>query len=153
MHGYVEHAIGLDATAVSLDALEPPSLLALLERASFVNGNDQRFTARGKALTEVDARVLRFGSADGAAMYVGWLRAHGTDLLGSLTQGAHAPELPGSVAFSHDPCGSCTKDTFQYFVAWTRGPFVLSVLVGGPNAGPTSAASVTSSLDDTVKLK
>jgi len=145
--GYVIDVTRLDIAALSTDALDPPSLEALLAGAGFEAGAQRRFTARGKRLTEVVARVLRFRSADGAGAYLAWLRAHGADLLGARARAADPPRFPNAIAYSHGPSGCCTKDTFQYFAAWTRGSYALTLLVGGPGAGRQSAVPLAEELD------
>ena len=148
--GYVLHASTLDAPSLSADALDGSALEELLGGAGFQTGTERRFTARHRPLTEVVARVLRFTSADGAQTYVSWLGDHGADLMGSLTRVAEAPDLPDAVAFTHGISGCCTKDTFGYFVAWTRGSYAITLQVGGPAAGARSAAPLAHELDTRV---
>jgi hypothetical protein len=149
--GYVVHRTGLDAAILARDALAPAELEALLREAGFEDGIEGRFTARRRRLTEVVARVLRFGDAGGASAYLAWFATHGEDLLGSQTQPAEAPgSLDGGVAFSHGVCDGCTKDTFQYVVAWTRGSYAITLRVGGPAAGPRTAEPLAAVLDEQV---
>jgi hypothetical protein len=147
----VVHDTSLDAATLSTDALDPAALLAVLTHAGFRTGLERRFTARGKPLTEVSSRVLRFGSAEGARSYVDWIRSHGTDLLGARTVAASPPAIAGSIAFSHGVSGCCTKDTFQYFAAWTRGAYAITLRVGGPHAGLRTATPLARALDDRVR--
>jgi hypothetical protein len=144
--GYVVHDTSLDAASLSTDALDPASLSTVLAAAGFELGIERRFTARGKSLTEVVSRVLRFGSSEGARSYVAWIRGHGADLLGSRTKAADGPGISGAVAFFHGVSGCCTKDTFQYFAAWSRGPFVATLRVGGPHAGVRAATPLARAL-------
>jgi hypothetical protein len=145
--GYVIHEAPLDPATLSTDALDPSSLEAVLTGAGFEAGIEKRFTARGKRITEVVARVVRFRSAEGARTYLAWLETHGADLLGSRMRATDPPDLPSAIAFSHGLSGCCTKDTFQYFAAWARGPYVLTLRVGGPGAGLRSAAPLAETLD------
>jgi hypothetical protein len=145
--GYVVHDTSLDAAALSTDALDPASLSAVLSEAGFDLGIERRFTARGKALTEVVTRVLHFRSPRGARSYLAWIRGHGDDLLGSRTKSAQGPGVPGAVAFFHGVSGCCTKDTFQYLAAWSRGTYVDTLRIGGPHAGVRSAAPLAQALD------
>jgi hypothetical protein len=149
--GYVVHDTTLDAAALSADALDPASLSAVLSRAGFTLGIERRFTARAKALTEVVSRVLQFRSAHGARSYVAWTRDHGGDLLGSRTRSTDGPGVPGAIAFFHGVSGCCTKDTFQYFAAWSRGPHAVTLRVGGPRAGVRSATPLARALDARVR--
>jgi hypothetical protein len=151
--GYVVHVSTLDAGDVSADALDPPSLETLLAEARFEVGRESRFTSPARPLTMVVTRVLRFGSPEGAQGYIAWLRNHGRDLLGSQTRSAQAPRLPEAIAFSHDPCISCTKDTFWYFAAWTRGAFAVTLRAGGPHAGLSTAAPLAEELDARVRAE
>lgn len=145
--GYVVHASGLDAATLDADALDPASLDAVLTGAGFETGIERRFTARWKPVTEVVARALRFASADGATAYLTWLRAHGADVLGSQARASDPPSLTDALAFTHAPCTSCAKDTFQYFAAWTHGRYALTLLVGGPRAGRSKATPLAEELD------
>jgi hypothetical protein len=145
--GYVVHASGLDAATLAADALDPASLDMVLTGAGFETGIERRFTARWKPVTEVVARALRFASADGAAAYLTWLRAHGADVLGSQAQASDPPSLTDAIAFTHAPCTSCAKDTIQYFAAWTHGRYALTLLVGGPRAGRSTATPLAEELD------
>jgi len=145
--GYVVHVSALDVSTLSADALDPASFDLVLTGAGFETGIERRFTARWKPVTEVVARALRFGSAEGAGAYLAWLRTHGADVLGSQTQASDPPSLADAIAFTHAPCTSCTKDTVQYFAAWTHGVYALTLLVGGPRAGPSTAAPLAAELD------
>jgi len=150
LKGYVVHATRLDASTISVDALDPSAFAAVLSGAGFQGGAERRFTARGKAVTEVVTRVLLFSSSDGPVAYLGWLETHAPDVLGSQTQPADPPGVTGAIAFTHAPCGSCAKDTFQYFAAWTHGSYALTITVGGPAAGLQSADPIARALDDRV---
>ena len=141
------HVAQLDPATLSTDALDPSSLETVLTGAGFEAGTERRFTARGKRITEVVARVVRFRSAEGAGAYLAWLGMHGADLLGSRTRATDPPDLPSAIAFAHGLSGCCTKDTFQYFAAWARGAYVLTLRVGGPGAGLRSAAPLAKALD------
>jgi hypothetical protein len=145
--GYVVHDTSLDAAALSTDALDPASLLAVLSAAGFDVGIERRFTARGKALTEVVARMLHFRSPQGATSYLDWIESHGDDLLGSRTKPAEGPGVPGAIAFFHGVSGCCTKDTFQYLAAWSRGTYAVTLRIGGPHAGVRSAMPLARALD------
>jgi hypothetical protein len=149
--GYVVHETALDVATISTDALAPQELRALLGDAGFRVGLERRFTARAKPLTEVVARVLRFGSAEGARSYLGWIRGHGVDLLGSRTRPSSDPGVAGAVSFAHGVSGCCTKDTFQYFSAWTRGAYAVTLRIGGPHAGARTARPLAAALDRDVR--
>lgn len=149
--GYVIHVAQLDPAKLSTDALDPPSLEAVLTGAGFEAGTEKRFTARGKRVTQVVARVVRFRSAEGASTYLAWLGMHGADLMGSSTRATDPPDLPSAIAFSHGLSGCCTKDTLQYFAAWARGPYVLTLRVGGPGAALRSATPLAEALDAQVE--
>jgi hypothetical protein len=151
--GYVVHVSTLDAAGLSADALDPSSLAAILAGAKFEVGREGRFTSRAKPLTMVVARVLRFRSSAGALGYLDWLRTHGRDLLGTKTQVTDPPEVADAIAFSHDPCISCAKDTFWYFAAWTRGPYAITFRAGGPHAGLATAAPLVAALDAHVRTE
>ena len=151
MHGYVTRLTPIDATSLAAEALDAPALASVLAGAGFEGGLERRFTARARPLTEVAARVLRFGSADGAAAYVAWFASHGPDFLGSRAQPTDPPDIPGAVAFRHGVSGCCTKDTFQYVTAWTRGPYAITLRVSGPAAGRRSASPLAEELDARVR--
>jgi hypothetical protein len=150
--GYVVHRTDVDAAVLVRAALDPSELASLLSDAGFADGVEARFTARRRPLIEVVARVLRFEDEAGAAAYLDWFAGHGADLLGSETEPARTPRaVPDGVAFSHGICDGCTKDTFQYVVAWTRGPYAISLRVGGPAAGPDAADALAARLDERVR--
>ena len=149
--GYVVRVSTLDAAGLSADALDPSALEALLVGDRFEAGKEVRFTAPAKPLTAVVARVIRFESSAGAEGYLDWVRTHGQDLLGSKTQVADPPGIPGAIAFSHDPCLSCSKDTFWYFAAWTRGSYAVTLRLGGPRADSSTAAPLADELDARVR--
>jgi hypothetical protein len=149
--GYVVKVTDLDPTALSSDALDPEGLVAVLAGAGFQAGVERRFTARWKPLTEVEARVLRFRDAAGADAYLAWLGAHGIDMLGSGAEPSAAPGFAGAIAFSHAPCGSCTKDPVQYLTAWTSGRYALTLLLGGPRAGRAAATQLADELNTHVE--
>lgn len=151
MHGYVTRMTSIDAAGLAGEALDAPALASVLTEAGFEGGFERRFTARARPLTEVQARVLRFGSADGAVAYVAWFASHGADLLGSQAQTTEPPDVPGAVAFRHGVSGCCTKDTFQYIAAWTHGPYAMTLLVAGPDAGRRSASPLADELDALVR--
>ncbi|HEY7401486.1 MAG TPA: hypothetical protein VH989_11410 [Actinomycetota bacterium] len=149
--GYVVHVSTLDATALSADALDPPSLVELLKNAGFEVGREGTFSSRGKALTIVITRVLRFDEPAGAAGYLDWLRSHPADLLGSTTEVSDPPPIPAAIAFAHAPCASCSKDTYWYFAAWTRGPYAVTLRAAGPHAGLAAATPLARALDASVR--
>ena len=150
LEGYVVHATKLDTSTISVDALDPSALAAVLTGAGFEAGAERRFTTRGKGVTEVVTRVLLFASADGPVAYLAWLKTHAPDVLGSQTELADPPGVTGAIAFTHAPCGSCAKDTFQYFAAWAHGSYALTITVGGPEAGLKTAAPIARALDERV---
>jgi hypothetical protein len=151
--GYVVHSEPLDATAVAGDGADAAMMETVLEDSGFQTGAERRFTARWKPLTEVTARVLRFDDAAGADAYLTWIRTHGGDLLGPGAETSTPPDVPGAVAFVHVPCSSCTKDPLQYLSAWTRGRYVLVLLLGGARAGRVAATPLAEDLDASVRME
>jgi hypothetical protein len=149
--GYVVRSQPLDATALAADSIDPSTMQTVLADAGFQAGAERRFTARWKPITEVTARVLRFGDATGADAYLRWLRSHAGDLLGSGAESSTPPDLPGAAAFVHVPCGGCTKDPLQYLSVWTRGRYALILLLGGSDAGRVAATPLAHDLDARVR--
>jgi hypothetical protein len=125
--------------------------VSVLTGAGFEVGREGTFTRRRKGITIVISRVLRFESAAGASGYLDWLRTHPVDLLGSTTEVSDPPDLPEAIAFSHPPCASCAKDTYWYFVAWTRGAYAVTLRAGGPHAGLAATAPLAKALDASVR--
>lgn len=124
----------LDAGAVAADALYPGKLASLLQDAGFVVGLERTFSGATR-LRRIAARVLVFGTADGARSYVGWLRAHASDVIGAArTEGTMALDGSSIPVFVHLPGGCCPKETPVYLAAWVDGRRVLSVLAAGPGA-------------------
>ena len=151
MHGYVTRLTPIDVTSLAAEALDAPALASVLTGAGFEGGVERRFTARARPLTEVDAASC--GSAPPKAPPRTSLGSRRTarDLLGSRTQPTDPPSVPGAVAFRHGVSGCCTKDTFQYVAAWTRGPYAMTLRVGGPAAGRRSASPLAEELDARVR--
>jgi hypothetical protein len=151
--GYVVRTSTLDVMALSAGSLNPGTFETFLTGAGFEGGIERRFTARGKGLTEIVGRVLRFASPSGAGAYLAWFGMHGTDLLGSDAVAATAPDLPRALAFRHGINGCCTKDTYQYVAAWTRGRDAITLLIAGPAARRASALPFATELDALVREK
>lgn len=132
--------VRLDAETLAADALEPGSLQELLERTRFATGSERTFVGDG-GVRSVTARVLEFGSVDGAAEYLRWIEDHASDILGE-TRVEPPIEVGGGVArvFSHAPGGCCPKAMTTVLAAWRRGNLVLSVLASGSEVrGPNLA--------------
>ena len=144
--GYVFHVTPVNATDLAADALDQPSLEALLTEAGLEAGEETRFTTRSKRLTEVVTRVLRFGSPQGAAVYLGWVKAHGADLLGSQVQGRKLRHTRrGRIPARTERL--LYEGTFQYFVAWSRSSYAVTLRIGGPAAGWRSGLPFAKELD------
>jgi hypothetical protein len=151
--GYVVRSQALDANSIAVDTADPSAVQAILSTTGFQTGVERRFTAHWRPLTEVSARVLRFGDPSGAKAYLTWLRANSGELLGPDAQISAPPKLPGAVAFVHRPCDGCTKDPLQYVSAWTRGPYALILLLGGAHAGRAAATPLARELDARVRTE
>ena len=112
-----------------------------LPSAGFEGGVERRFTARARPLTEVVApgpEVRLRGGRHRVRRVVRVARPRPPRT--RRRSRADPPDVPGAVAFRHGVSGCCTKDTFQYIAAWTRGPYAITLLVGGPDAGRRSAS-------------
>ena len=111
---------------------------AVLDDAGFVAGAARSFAVPGLRVRTVLARVLRFGTTDGARRFVAWVRANVAALAG---RGHFAPteSLPApALVFVHEPGGCCAKEQATATAVWTRGALALSVqavgAVGGADA-------------------
>ena len=151
--GYVVRSEALDANSIAADTVDPSAVHAILSTTGFETGVERTYTAHWRPLTEVSARVLRFGDPSGAKAYLAWLSANAGELLGPDAQVSPPPELPGAVAFVHRPCDGCTKDPLQYVSAWTRGPYTLILLLGGARAGRAAATPLARDLDARVRME
>jgi len=141
----------LDLETLSEDALDPAALAELLDEASFEAGSQRSFSVRGGPVRQVVARVVRFGSPEGAADYLGWLRSHATDVLGEGARREEPLELStSSVVFFHEPGGCCPNTLFWWLAAWARGDHVLTLQVGGAEADRQPVDELATGLDAVV---
>ncbi|HUF58345.1 MAG TPA: hypothetical protein VMR89_02520 [Actinomycetota bacterium] len=141
----------VDANALADDALDPGRLGRLLDEARFLSGRERTFTGPGERFSLAVTRVLVFESSDGAASYVGWLRDHPVDLLGTA-RALEPLELPGApFLLVHTPGGCCPKDVPIYVSAWRRGRTVLFLRASGRRADPASVHELAADLDLMVK--
>lgn len=117
------------------EAIDPVALGAILDGTGFVTAAERVSRVASDPVREIGVRVLRFGSATGAADYLSWVEAHATDLLGT----AVADGSIGDVAvFRHDPGGCCPeKDLAAYLAATAGGDIVTIVTVRGTTVDRT----------------
>lgn len=117
--------------ALASDASDPGSLASLLEDAGFRAGSERTYAGPGERFSLAVTRLLAFDDAEGAEVYLAWLRDHPTDLIGRVESLAPL-ELPGSPFLTvHVPGGCCPKEVPIYLSAWRRGHSVVSLRVSG----------------------
>jgi hypothetical protein len=149
--GMESELAAVDANMLASDALDPGQLGGLLDDAGFLSGRERTFSGPGERFSLVVTRVLVFASSAGAASYVGWLRGHPEDLLGTA-QTLEPLELPGDpFLLGHRPGGCCPKDVPVYVSAWRRGSTVLFLRASGRRADPVSVQDLAADLDMLVK--
>ncbi|HET9672627.1 MAG TPA: hypothetical protein VFQ40_07240, partial [Actinomycetota bacterium] len=103
------------------DAADRATLASLLEEAGYRAGSERSYAGPGERFSLAVTRVLSFDDPEGAESYLGWLRDHPSDVLG--TAELLAPlDLPGSPFLAvHLPGGCCPKAVPVYLSAWRRG--------------------------------
>jgi hypothetical protein len=145
--GMESEVASVDTTVLARDALHPTALDRLLHDAGFLSGRERTFSGPGERFSLAVTRVLVFESSDGAASYVGWLRDHPEDLLGTA-QTLEPLELPGDpFLLVHTPGGCCPKAVPIYVSAWQRGSTVLFLRASGRRADPGSVQELAAELD------
>lgn len=149
--GMESEVAAVDANVLASDALDPGRLDRLLDDAGYLSGRERTFSGPGERFSLAVTRVLVFSSSDGAASYVGWLRAHPNDLLGTAVK-LEPLELPGDpFLLVHTPGGCCPKDVPIYVSAWRRGSIVLFLRASGRQADQGSVQELAAELDLMVK--
>jgi hypothetical protein len=94
--------------------------------------------------------VLAFGSPEGADSYLGWLRDHVDEVIGTAEL-LDPPALPGgSLLALSEPGDCCPKATDVYLIAWRKGSSVLSLEVGGEAVDEALVTDLAMTLDRAV---
>ena len=137
----------LDRDALAEDALAPRRLSGLLDDAGYVGGVEREFFGHGETFDRVVARGLRFGSAEGADRYLGWIRANPDDLLGDAEAERELGLGSSGVLLRLVPCGTCKKELPTYLAAWRRHGVVLSLLASGRGVNRERFAKLARKLD------
>jgi hypothetical protein len=141
----------IDAKTLAGDALDPEELTHLLDDAGFLAGRERTFSGPGERFSLAVTRVLMFSSIDGAASYLGWLRDHPEDLLGSA-EALDPLDLPGDpFLMIHTPGGCCPKEVPIYLSAWQRGSTVVFLRASGRQADPGAVQELAAELDRVVR--
>ena len=132
---------GLDHTDRALDegtlvreSVSVGDIRSQLERWGFQGGDERLFRGTSRDLTGVVSRTLQFRSADGAAAYVRFVRAHASPFLGTLGH-ASAFRTGGRSGFvlTAQGCGCHNETPLLLYVA-SHGRRVSWVLINGPRA-------------------
>jgi hypothetical protein len=140
----------IDASTLARDALDPEELARLLDDAGFLAGRERTFSGPGERFSLAVTRVLVFSSTDGAASYLGWLRDHPRDFLGSA-EAIDPLDLPGEpFLMVHTPGGCCPKAVPIYLSAWQRGTTVVFLRVSGRQTDPGAVQELAADLDEVV---
>lgn len=149
--GMASEVASVDTKVLARDALQPTQLDRLLLDAGFLSGRERTFSGPGERFSLAVTRVLVFDSSGGAASYVGWLRDHPEDLLGTART-LEPLELPGDpFLVVHTPGGCCPKAVPIYVSAWQRGSTVLFLRASGRRADPSAVQELAAELDMMVK--
>jgi hypothetical protein len=140
----------LDAEALAGDAFDQDELKSLLEEAGFLAGSEREFSGKTTTFDHVVARSLRFGDAEGADAYLGWLAGHGEDLLGRAAPAKIAPPGESGVALALIRCSTCKKELPTFLAGWRRGEVVYSLLAAGPGANAATFSALARKFDSAV---
>lgn len=121
------------AEDVAAEAVDTEVLSVVLDIAGFQAGVRRSYAGNGRSIRRVEVRILNFGSADGASIYLAWLRANVADLIGEVRSSEKT--LFGDVPLHvHLPDGCCPREPAVALAAWSQGPQVVHVLVAGAAA-------------------
>jgi hypothetical protein len=141
----------LDVGALAGDALEPDNLADLLDEAGFETGNEREFSGKTTTFDHVVARSLRFGTVEGADVYLDWLREHGDDILGRAAPAKVVTPGESGVAHTLARCGTCKKELPTFLAGWRRGEVVLSLLAAGSGGNPVRFEALARELDGVLR--
>ena len=131
------------------EAVDHEGLRKVLDRARFVSGSERESFGRTATFNLVTARVLRFGSAGGATIYLRWLRGHAAASLGDPV--SISPLGFGADGFVFRPRGcGCHTETPTFLIAWRRGRDALTIVAAGARATPKTAGVLARRLDQAV---
>jgi hypothetical protein len=121
------------AEDVAAEAVDTDVLSGVLDIAGFQAGVRRTYVGGAPAIRRVDVRILNFESSDGAAMYLDWLRANITDLIGDVEDSPKT--VFGDVpVYIHVPDGCCPREPAVALAAWSQGPQVVRVSIAGASA-------------------
>ena len=139
----------LEAASLVREAVDHEGLRKVLDRARFVSGSERESFGRTATFNLVTARVLRFGSAGGATIYLRWLRGHAAASLGDPV--SISPLGFGADGFVFRPRGcGCHTETPTFLIAWRRGRDALTIVAAGARATPKTAGVLARRLDQAV---
>ena len=148
--GAAGDAVRLDTAVIAGDAVDPEQLKGVLEDAGFEGGTQRAFSqTEGMRRQRSVARVLGFVDAQGAETYLGWLRDHVDEVIGTAEL-QDPPDLPGVAFLAHSDPDCCPKASPVYLVAWRHGSTVLTLEVGGDGIDETTVADLAATLDGSV---
>lgn len=146
--GLQSRARTLPAAALVAEAIDHTGLARTLDHGRYAAGSEREFFGRTSTFNHVTERVLRFGDATGAALYLLWLRTHASESLGAPRSVTSLG--PGTDGFTFRPKGcGCHSDTPTYLIAWRRGNDALTVLASGPGSTAKTAGALARSLSRT----
>jgi hypothetical protein len=111
----------------SIDATDPQAMQTVLDDAGLVGVRERVYTGGRGSYSRVVVRAWEFTDAQGAGVFLDWLRTNAT----SSVIGEAKP-VPGTELFVHEPSGCCHEETPVYLDAWQNGDVVWTVVASGP---------------------
>jgi hypothetical protein len=122
------------AEDVAAEARDASVLSGILNFAGFQAGVRRSYVGGGPAIRRVDVRIFNFESSDGASIYLQWLRAHVTDLIGDVRDPSKKLFGGDVPLYVHVPDACCPREPAVALAAWGQGPQVVRVLIAGASA-------------------
>ncbi|MGZ4132720.1 MAG: hypothetical protein ACXVWF_06715, partial [Actinomycetota bacterium] len=140
----------LDAVGAAADAMQPQDLQTLLEGSGFLGARERTWAGMRGPFARVVVRAWVFGSPDGAANFLTWLRDQPAELIGTA-QPVAGTSLPGSIELAmHRPSGCCHEETPIYLASWQRGAVVWTIRASGPKIRTTPVVSLVTQVEQGV---
>lgn len=125
---------GLSSATLVREALGEGDISSLLTRWKLQDGAERTFRGTTRDLTSVVSRTLDFGSAQGAAGFVHYVRAHPDSYLGNLkTAQTFSARGRSGFILTAQGCGCHGETPLLLYVA-SEGSRVTWVMINGPRA-------------------
>jgi len=140
----------LDPASATVGVAHPDDMLAALHAGGSLGVAERTYAGGHGTFSRVVVRAFSFGSPQGAAGFLAWLRSHGADLIGTATPLLEVA-VPEGVSLSvHEPSGCCHREVPGYLAAWQRGLDVWTIQASGPMIRTRAVVELVAALDQEV---